>query len=179
MTQGQQQTRKPLQIQFLPPLSYHGWHCQSREFTKTKEQAWAGGACTMQRHTNQISACQYLYLCASYEPFLENKLALFSSTIRQREVPGAPLYQGDKPASIRHEAKPAGLGSLDITFLYFPKDCAISPWGSWRRRHYLRRQWLKSWTPSSLQQRKGLLQKIPMKYEFICFLYIAWSISWS
>lgn len=31
----------------------------------------------MQRHTNQISACQYLYLCVSYEPFLENKLAPF------------------------------------------------------------------------------------------------------
>lgn len=87
MTQRQQQTRKPLQIQSLPPLSYHGWHCQSREFTKTKKQAWAGGACRMQRHTNQISACQYLYLCAGYEPFLENKLTLFSSTIRQREVP--------------------------------------------------------------------------------------------
>lgn len=38
MTQRQQQTRKPLQIQSLPPLSYHGWHCQSREFKRLRNR---------------------------------------------------------------------------------------------------------------------------------------------
>lgn len=40
--------------------------------------------------------------------------------------PRAPLYQGDKPAWIRHEAKPADLGSLDITFLYLPQGLRYS-----------------------------------------------------
>lgn len=146
-------------------LSYHGWHCQSREFTKTKEQAWAGGACTMQRHTNQISACQYLYLCVSYEPFLENKLApFFPSTIRQREVPRGTTLSRWQASMNQTWSKASRSGLSGITFLYLPKDCAILPWGSWRKRHHLRREWLKSWTPSSLQQRKRLLQKIPTAF---------------
>lgn len=84
MTQRQQQT-KSSQFQSLPPISYQRWYRQSREFTKPKEQTWAGGVRRMQRHPNQIPASQHLYLCASHQAFLEDNLALFSS-IRQREV---------------------------------------------------------------------------------------------
>lgn len=82
----------------------------------------------MQRHTNQISACQHLYLCASYETFLENKLTLF---FLNHQTEGG--VQGHRFIKVTSQHEPDMKQSQQVWALWTlhfstsPKDCAIPP----------------------------------------------------